>query len=119
MKVLIVDDETPARQRLAKLLQSQTSYSVIGEAATGPEAITAAEKLKPDVVLLDIRMPGLDGLEAARHINRMSEPPAIVFVTAYGDHALDAFEAEAVDYLLKPVRRERLAQALQKAKRLN
>jgi two-component system response regulator AlgR len=119
MKILIVDDEAPARQRLAKLLQSLDGYALVGEAATGADAVTASERLKPDVVLLDIRMPGGDGLEAARHINLMSEPPAIVFVTAFGDHALAAFDAEAVDYLLKPVRRERLETALQKARRLN
>lgn len=119
MRILLVDDEAPARQRMAKLLQSLDGYTLIGEAATGSEAVTACEQLKPDVVLLDIRMPGGDGLEAARYINLMSEPPAIVFVTAFGDHALAAFDAEAVDYLLKPVRRERLASALQKARRLN
>src|SRR5690625_3338096 len=119
MKILIVDDEAPARQRLGGLVQSLEGYRLIGEAATGTEAITACEQLEPDIVLLDIRMPGSDGLEVARHLNRMTKPPAIVFVTAYGDHALAAFDAEAVDYLLKPVRRGRLADALHRARRLN
>lgn len=119
MKILIVDDEGPARQRLTALVQALDGYRVVGEAATGTDAVAACERLKPDVVLLDIRMPGGDGLEAAVRINQMAEPPAVIFVTAFGDHALAAFDAEAVDYLLKPVRRERLADALQKARRLN
>ncbi|HEX5514535.1 MAG TPA: response regulator, partial [Gammaproteobacteria bacterium] len=119
MKILIVDDEAPARQRLAGLVQAVGGHELVGEAATGADAVAACERLKPDVVLLDIRMPGGDGLEAAARINRIAEPPAIIFVTAFGDHALAAFDAEAVDYLLKPVRRERLSEALQKARRLN
>lgn len=119
MKILIVDDEAPARQRLASLLQSLGEHELVGQAATGTDAVAACQRLRPDVVLLDIRMPGSDGLDAAARINLAPEPPAIVFVTAYGDHALAAFDAEAVDYLLKPVRRERLADALMKARRLN
>jgi two-component system response regulator AlgR len=119
MKILIVDDEAPARQRLAGLVQAVGGHELVGEAATGADAVAACERLKPDVVLLDIRMPGGDGLAAAARINRIAEPPAIIFVTAFGDHALAAFDAEAVDYLLKPVRRERLSEALQKARRLN
>lgn len=119
MRILIVDDEAPARQRLRAMIATLDGHQVVGEAATGQEAIAACRRLQPDLVLLDIRMPGGDGLQAAAGINQMAEPPAIVFVTAYGDHALAAFEAEAVDYLLKPVRRERLAEALQKARRLN
>lgn len=119
MKILIVDDEPLARQRLRALLHALGGHDVVGEAATGADAVAACQQLNPDLVLLDIRMPGGDGLQAAVGINQMAEPPAIVFVTAYGDHALAAFEAEAVDYLLKPVRRERLQEALQKARRLN
>lgn len=119
MKILIADDETLARQRLRALIEALGGYEVVGEAATGADAVAACQRLKPDLVLLDIRMPGRDGLAAAAGINQMAEPPAIVFVTAYEDHALAAFDAEAVDYLLKPVRRERLQEALQKARRLN
>jgi two-component system response regulator AlgR len=119
MKILIVDDEAPARQRLTALLQGLGEHELVGQAATGTDAVAACEQLKPDVVLLDIRMPGLDGLDTAARINLFAEPPAVIFVTAYGDHALAAFDAEAVDYLLKPVRRERLAEALKKARRIN
>lgn len=119
MKVLIVDDEAPARSRLRTLLQSVGDHEVVGEAATGEQALDACQQLAPDLVLLDIRMPGMDGLEAAARLSLAPRPPAVVFVTAYGDHALKAFETEAVDYLLKPVRRERLAEALKRACRLN
>lgn len=119
MKILIVDDEAPARQRLAALVEAMGEHQLVGYAATGGDAVAACERLNPDVVLLDIRMPGMDGLDAATRINLTAEPPAIIFVTAFGDHALAAFDAEAVDYLLKPVRRERLADALKKARRLN
>ena len=119
MKILIVDDEVPARSRLRSLVDAIGDHQVIGEAGNGLDALAACERLRPEVVLLDIRMPGMDGLEAAARLCVAAEPPAVIFVTAYGDHALAAFEAEAVDYLLKPVRRERLAEALKKARRLN
>lgn len=119
MKIVIVDDETLARQRLRNLIEAIGGHEIVGEAATGEEAVQVCARRKPDLVLLDIRMPGGDGLQAATRINDMAEPPAIVFVTAFGDHALAAFEAEAVDYLLKPVRQERLQEALHKARRLN
>lgn len=117
MKVLIVDDEAPARARLRRLIEGLEEHEVVGEAADGAEAVRAAESQRPDLVLLDVRMPGMDGLEAARHLAGADPPPAIVFTTAYGDHALEAFETQAVDYLLKPVRSERLAQALAGARR--
>ncbi len=112
MNVLIADDEAPARRRLRTLLAELGGYTVVGEAADGREAILRADELAPEVLLLDIRMPGMDGLEAARHLATLPAPPAVIFTTAYGDHALEAFEAHAVDYLLKPIRRERLAAAL-------
>jgi len=118
MNILIVDDEPLARQRLSNLLKDMNGYEPCGEAANGNEALQLAQELKPDIVLLDIRMPGMDGLEAAQHLNNMSKPPAIIFTTAYSDHALEAFETHAVDYLLKPIKEERLNEALQAATRL-
>lgn len=118
MKVVVADDEAPARSRLRGLLQEMKGIEVVGEAADGQQTLVLCHRLKPDAVLLDIRMPGMDGLEAARHIAGLEAPPAVVFTTAYSDHALAAFEAHAIDYLLKPVRRERLEEALQRARRL-
>ncbi|KFN49937.1 LytR/AlgR family response regulator transcription factor [Arenimonas composti] len=117
MKVLLVDDEPLARQRLAALLTELGGHEIAGEAGNGREAVERAEQLAPDVVLLDVQMPVMDGLEAARHFAGMAAPPALVFCTAYDQHALAAFEAAAVDYLVKPVRRERLAEALERARR--
>jgi two-component system response regulator AlgR len=117
MRVLIVDDEPLARERLAALLQECGEVTVVGEAGDGRAAVEAVERLRPDVVLLDIRMPVMDGLEAARHLARFDTPPAIVFCTAYDEHALAAFEASAIDYLVKPVRAERLRTALERARR--
>ncbi|MFA7386397.1 MAG: LytTR family DNA-binding domain-containing protein [Thiohalobacteraceae bacterium] len=118
MKVLLVDDEVLARERLQRLLTDLPDCVVCGEAADGQAALMAYAQTQPDVVLMDIRMPGMDGLEAARHLAGLPDPPAVIFTTAFGDHALEAFEACAVDYLLKPIRRERLAAALGNARRL-
>jgi len=118
MKILIVDDEKPARDRLRQLIEDFDEHEVVAEAANGEEAIRLAAETKPDVALLDIRMPGVDGIEAAHHLNRLDPPPAIVFATAYDEYAIDAFEARAIGYVLKPVRRERLATALEQAARL-
>ena len=118
MKILIVDDEKPARDRLRLLLEDFDEYEVVAEAANGEEAVRLAAETKPDIALLDIRMPGVDGIEAAHHMNRLDPPPAIVFATAYDEYAIDAFEARAIGYVLKPVRRERLAAALEQASRL-
>jgi two-component system response regulator AlgR len=118
MKVLIVDDEKPARDRLRQLLDDEAGYEVAGEASNGNEALKLASELKPDIVLLDIRMPGMDGVEAAHHMNELAEPPAVVFTTAYDEYAIDAFEARAIGYVLKPVRRARLRRALEHAARL-
>jgi two-component system response regulator AlgR len=119
MKCLVVDDESLARQRLARLLEEMGEWMVCGEAANGEQALQQVQQLRPDLVLMDIRMPGMDGLEAARHIAQLENPPALVFATAYGDHALEAFETQAVDYLLKPIHPQRLQQALDKARRLS
>jgi two-component system, LytTR family, response regulator AlgR len=118
LKVLIVDDEAPARARLKSLLTEIGDVAVAGEAANGTEALALIEDVAPDVVLLDVRMPGMDGLEAARHLNVLEEPPAIIFTTAFDEYAVQAFAAEAVGYLLKPVRKEQLAAALTRAGRL-
>ncbi|MBT7410385.1 MAG: response regulator transcription factor [Methylococcales bacterium] len=116
MKILITDDELPARERLQRLLKDITSeHEVVGEAFNGTDALEKCHNLHPDLVLMDIRMPGMDGLEAAMHLSRLENPPAIIFVTAYDEHALEAFESHAVDYLLKPIRKERLEKALEKA----
>jgi len=118
MKVLIVDDEPPARERLKRLLEEIDACELAGEAGNGAEAIALAGALAPDVVLMDIRMPGMDGVEAARHLGQLDEPPAIIFITAYDEYALRAFDTHAVGYLLKPVRREKLADTLTRASRL-
>jgi two-component system, LytTR family, response regulator AlgR len=118
MRAIIVDDEPPARDRLRRLLDELHEVAVVAEAANGAEAIRLCAELGPDVVLLDIRMPGMDGIEAARHLAVLEEPPAVIFTTAYDEHALEAFEAQAVGYLLKPIRREKLARALGHAARL-
>jgi two-component system response regulator AlgR len=118
VKVLIVDDESLARARLASLLAEMDDATVVGEAAGGLQALEIAEASEPDVALLDVRMPGMDGIELARHLARLPRPPAVIFTTAYEAHALSAFEVRAVDYLLKPIRRERLADALLRARQL-
>lgn len=118
MNILIVDDEAPARDRLRQLISDAAGHTVIGEAGTGQQALQMAGELRPDVVLLDIRMPGLDGIETAHHFNAFEVPPAVVFTTAYDEYAIQAFEANAVGYILKPVRRERLEKALRQAARL-
>ncbi|MET4616844.1 two-component system response regulator AlgR [Stenotrophomonas sp. 2619] len=116
MKVVIADDEPLARERLRSLLAEQAGVEVVAEAENGEEALHACAALQPDLVLLDIAMPGLDGLEAARHLATFDPRPAVVFCTAYDAHALSAFEAAAIDYLMKPVRPERLAAALERAR---
>jgi two-component system, LytTR family, response regulator AlgR len=119
MNVLVVDDEALARERLARMIAQLGSHAVVGQAANGLDALALAAQTHPDVVLLDIRMPGMDGLEAARHLAALPEPPAVVFCTAYEEHAIAAFDVQAVGYLLKPVRRERLAAVLEQAARVN
>jgi two-component system response regulator AlgR len=118
LRVLIADDEPPARERLRSLLQEIGNLEIAGEATNGEEALKLAVDLTPDVVLLDVRMPGLDGIEAARQMNSLLEPPAVIFATAYDEYAVNAFDAQAVGYLLKPIRKEKLAAALAQAGRL-
>ncbi|HEX8703682.1 MAG TPA: LytTR family DNA-binding domain-containing protein [Myxococcaceae bacterium] len=113
MKVLVVDDEEPARRRLVRMLQGLPGIELAGEAEDAEEALRQVAALRPDLLLLDIRMPGMDGLTLAQ---RHADLPPIVFVTAYDAHAVQAFEVNAVDYLLKPVRPERLAAAMQRAR---
>lgn len=119
MRILLVDDETLARDRLRRLLEQDGQHEVVGEAANGIEAVERSAELLPDLVLLDIRMPGMDGLETARHFLQLDEPPAVIFCTAYEEHAIQAFDLQAVGYLLKPVRRDKLVAALEKTVRLN
>jgi two-component system response regulator AlgR len=119
MKILIVDDEALARAHLGRLLQDiGTPYQAAGEADNGATAIQLCEQLEADLVLLDISMPGMDGLTAASQLARLAVPPAVIFTTAYDEYALEAFDQNAIDYLLKPIRRERLEQALTKASNL-
>jgi two-component system response regulator AlgR len=118
LRVLIVDDEPPARERLRSMLIEGGEYEVAGEAGNGEQALEMVDKLLPDVVLLDVRMPGIDGLEVARHLAAHPEPPAVIFTTAFDEYALQAFDSEAVAYLLKPIRAEKLRAALAKAARL-
>lgn len=114
MKALVVDDEAPARRRLARMLQQLPDVEVSGQLEDGDAVLRALESAAhPDVVFLDVRMPGLDGLSL---VQRYAELPPIVFVTAYEQYAVQAFEVNAVDYLLKPVRQERLAAALERVR---
>ncbi len=115
MRALIVDDEAPARARLARLIEALDGWKVVGEAANGLDALDQVSSVTPDVVLLDVRMPRMDGMEAARHLAALDTPPAVIFTTAYDEYALAAFDANAVAYLLKPVRGDRLEAALQRA----
>lgn len=119
LRVLLVDDEPLARARLKTLLAdcSNPGARVVGEAACATEAMQLLAHHEADVVLLDIHMPGVDGLALAQHIRALPQPPAVVFVTAYAEHALQAFDLDAVDYLTKPVRLERLQAALNKVER--
>ncbi|KNC14771.1 LytTR family DNA-binding domain-containing protein [Pseudomonas coleopterorum] len=120
MNVLIVDDEPLARERLSRLVGELEGYHVLEPGASnGEEALSMIEAQKPDVVLLDIRMPGLDGLQVAAKLCERDTPPAVVFCTAHDEFALDAFQVSAVGYLVKPVRSEHLLEALKKAEKPN
>ena len=119
LRVFIVDDEPPARSRLRDLLQDcneQLPLDVVGEAGNGQEALDRLMETPADVVLLDIRMPQMDGIELARHLNKLFKPPVIIFTTAYDAYAIKAFELHAIDYLLKPIRLKRLFEALTRAR---
>jgi len=117
LNILIIDDEQPARDRLRRLLAGMPRYEVVGEAASSAEALERIRELSPDILLLDISMPGMNGMALARVLREGGASPAIIFCTAYQDQALNAFEVEAVDYLVKPVREERLENSLEKARR--
>ena len=119
MKILVVDDESLARARLCRFIETAELGDVVCQAQNGIEAIKAVERFAPDVVLMDIQMPAMDGLEAAQHLSQLDTPPAIIFITAYDEYALQAFDVQAVGYLLKPVRLENLKAALSKLKKIN
>jgi len=115
LSVFIVDDEQPARNRLKELLgdcAQQLPLRLLGEASNGHEALDKLSTMPVDVVLVDIRMPKMDGIELAQHLNKLPQPPIIIFTTAYDTYAIKAFELHAVDYLLKPMRQQRLLDAL-------
>lgn len=115
LRIVLADDERPARRFLRNLLESFPEVSVVGEAATGHEALALIEQASPHLVLLDLHMPELGGLDTARLLTQEA-PPLIAFVTAHDEFAVEAFELNAVDYLLKPVERDRLAETLQRAR---
>jgi len=115
LRIVIADDEAPARSRIRDLLEdcaATFALEVVGEAANGRALIDLLQRTPADVVLLDIRMPEMDGIEAAQHIQKLPDPPSVIFTTAYDAYALKAFELHAVDYLLKPIRLRRLHDAL-------
>ncbi|MEQ3763319.1 MAG: LytTR family DNA-binding domain-containing protein [Alcanivorax sp.] len=114
-RVLVVDDEPLARERLKRLMLEHADFTCIAEAGDGAAAVSWLQQFNADVVLLDIQMPGLDGLQAAERIAELEKPPVIIFCTAYDDHAVSAFRVNAADYLLKPIRKEDLARALCRA----
>ena len=119
LRVLIVDDEPPARELLRSMLKEIEGFEVAAEAENGRRALEIYDSLQPDIVLLDVRMPGIDGLEVARQLATLPEPPAVIFITAFDEYAMQAFESEAIAYLLKPIRAEKLRAALAKAGRLS
>jgi two-component system response regulator AlgR len=119
LRVMIVDDEAPARARLRDLLAEcaeELPVAVAGEAASGPAALELLSQIEADVVLVDVRMPEMDGIELAQHLQQLERAPAVVFATAYDAYAIRAFEVHAVDYLLKPIRLARLKEALARAR---
>ena len=118
-RVLIVDDESPARELLRSMLKEVEGFEVAAEAENGRRALEICDAQQPDIVLLDVRMPGIDGLEVARQLATLPEPPAVIFITAFDEYALQAFESEAIAYQLKPIRTEKLRAALTKAGRLS
>ncbi len=119
LSVVILDDEALARERLFRLVEALRGYSVVASFSDGLEAVAQIELLKPDLALLDISMPGINGIEVAKHISTFEHAPAIVFCTAFDEYAIQAFDAGAVGYILKPVRSEKLSKALESASRLS
>jgi two-component system response regulator AlgR len=118
LRALVVDDEQPARARLIALLKELDQVDVVGEAHSAAEVLRLLPTLDPDLLYLDIRMPGMTGVELARHLGTLDDPPAVIFTTAHDEHAMEAFDAQAVGYLLKPVRREKLSVATERARQL-
>ena len=119
LRVLIVDDEPPARARLRDLLadcRAEVELEIVGETGTARAALDLLGTTAADVILLDIRMPEMDGIELAQHLQKLERPPAIIFTTAYDAYAIRAFEVQAIDYLLKPIRAARLVEALKRAR---
>jgi DNA-binding LytR/AlgR family response regulator len=119
MRSIIIDDEEPARARLARLLAAHPNIEVVGEARDGVDAVQKIEALEPDLVFLDIELPGLTGFEVLEAIPAKTAMPLVIFVTGYDEHALAAFEANALAYLLKPVEPQRLAKAVERASKLS
>lgn len=119
LKILLVDDEPLARERLKRMLEPATDYQVVAEAANGEQALQQTAQHAPDIVLMDIRMPGVDGLQAAQQLVQQDNPPAIIFCTAYDEYAINAFDVQAVGYVLKPVRKQALQEALGRAQRVS
>ncbi len=117
ISVLIVDDEQPARQRLRRLLDEHPQLDIVGEADNGQTALELIEQQQPDLIFLDISMPVMNGMQVAKQLNQQPHQPHIIFTTAYDEYALQAFDVDAQDYLLKPIRQERLSKALQKLER--
>lgn len=118
LNILIADDEIPARNRMRDLLNDIDGIAIVAEAKNGKEAIDLAQTARPDVMLLDIRMPLMDGIEAAQHAQKLEPKPHIIFTTAFDAYAIKAFDLNAIDYLLKPIRLERLLTAINKARAL-
>ncbi len=119
IKVMVVDDEPLARERLVRMIAAIGGCILVGQAGSGEQAISVAQESAPDLVFMDVRMPGMDGLAAAQYLAQLEPPPAVVFCTAYDDYAVEAFSSQAIGYLLKPVKRIELEKAIQRAKRLN
>lgn len=118
MRIVVCDDEPLARERLSRIIREE-GHEVVAQASTGFEAIERVKQTSPDVVMLDIRMPEMDGIRCAKALNEMTQPPAIIFVTAYDHYAIAAFKSNAIGYLLKPANKEELLEALSRATTLN
>jgi two-component system response regulator AlgR len=118
IQILIIDDEPPARSRMKRMLESLPECAVAGEAGSARQALELIPGLQPDLLMLDISMPGMDGMTLARTLQKVEKPPLIIFCSAWSDQALEAFECDAVDYLVKPVRKDRLQAAINKVTRI-
>ncbi len=119
MRVMIVDDEPLARDRLRRMLSAIDNCTVVGDAGDGEQALVLAKEVVPDLVFMDVRMPGMDGLIAAQHLAKIEPPPAVIVCTAYDDYAVEAFSSQAIGYLLKPVKQADLENVLSRTRRVN